>query len=391
MTAVRRFFGEGFRVFFLSAGLYALLAVGLWTVSLVMPVPLPSRVPSVEWHAHELIFGFGAAALGGFLLTAVPNWTGARAARHVFIVVAAGLWLAGRLAVGFSDMLSPVLVAVTDLAFLPVLAAKIATQFIRRPKPQNVMFLGLLALIWTANLFVHLDWTGLATGTARVGLYAGLYGLVAMIAVLGGRVTPAFTRNAMRRSGRETGLPRSFPRLDAAAIAAAIALVLATLAGAPDRIVGIVALLAGAGQIARLAFWRGGYTLGQPILWSLHLSFALIGIGLVLAGLAAFGIGDPVGALHVVAIGGVGGMTLAVMSRASLGHSGRPLVAPAPLAIAYGLLPVAALLRWVAATVPDVFRAATLAAGAAWMLAFLLYVTALWPALWGPRLAQSPE
>src|SRR5690606_16604604 len=158
MTPLVRLPGEGFRAFFLAAGLYAVLAIGLWTLSFLVPVPLPEALPPVEWHAHEMIFGYGAAALGGFLLTAVPNWTGAKSARHAFIASAVGLWLAGRIAVWCADILPLPLVAAVDLAFLPLLAAKIATQLVRRPKPQNVMFLGLLALIWTANLFVHLEW-----------------------------------------------------------------------------------------------------------------------------------------------------------------------------------------------------------------------------------------
>jgi uncharacterized protein involved in response to NO len=391
MTPLVRLLGEGFRAFFLAAGLYAVLAIGLWTLSFLVPVPLPEALPPVEWHAHEMIFGYGAAALGGFLLTAVPNWTGAKSARHAFIASAVGLWLAGRIAVWCADILPLPLVAAVDLAFLPLLAAKIATQLVRRPKPQNVMFLGLLALIWTANLFVHLEWMRVAAATALPGLHAGLYGLVAMIAVLGGRVTPAFTRNAMTRAGRETALPRSFARLDAPAIAAAIALPVATLAAMPPAIFGSIALLAGAGQLARLAFWRPGFTLDQPILWALHLSLGLIGVGLILTGLAAFGLGAPVGALHVVAIGGVGGMTLAVMSRASLGHSGRPLVAPVPVALAYVLLPLAALVRWAAATYAGIAVPATLAAGVLWSLAFLMYLVALWPVFWGPRVRTPAE
>ena len=388
MTAFFRLLGEGFRVFFLSAGLFAVLAIGLWTWWLARPFDLPASSP-VDWHAHEMIFGYATAALGGFFLTAVPNWTGARAARHVFIGMVAALWLAGRIAIFWSGLVPPVVVAVVDLAFLPVLAAKIATQLIRRPKPQNVMFLALLAILWTANLFVHLEWTGVTGDTAQRGLHAGLYLLVALIAVLGGRITPAFTRNAMTRTGRESGLPRSFAGLDAPAIAAAIALPLATLAALPGAVTGTLALAAGTGQIARLAFWRPGFTRAQPILWSMHLAFALLGLGLILTGLAQFGLGDPVAALHVLAIGGVGGMTLAVMSRASLGHGGRPLVAPRPVAAAYALVPAAAALRWMAPALSDLYLPALLGAGTLWVAAFALYLLALWPVFWTPRLAPD--
>lgn len=391
MTALGRLFGDGFRVFFLAAGLWALLAVGLWILWLFGPLDLPTAAPPSYWHAHEMIFGYGAAALGGFFLTAVPNWTGAKAARHVFIGAVAGIWLAGRCAVFWSGALPAPIVAAVDLAFLPVLGAKIATQLVRRPKPQNMMFLGLLAILFLANLAVHLEWLGLAADTALRGLYAGLYGLVAMIAVLGGRITPAFTRNAMTRAGHEDGLPRSFARLDAAGIAAAIALPLATLAALPAPVTGTIALVAGAAQIARLAFWRGRFAAGQPILWSLHLSFGLIGVGLILTGLAAFDIGSGVGALHFTAIGGVSGMILAVMSRATLGHTGRPLVAPAPVVYAYALLPLAALLRWIASSVPAAATPATLAAGLVWVLAFALFLFVFWPVFWGPRQTKPAD
>lgn len=391
MALLTRLFGEGFRVFFLAAGVFALLAIGLWTLWLTARIDLPTAAPAIQWHAHEMIFGYGGATLAGFFLTAVPNWTGAKAARHIFITAAALIWLAGRIAVLWSGVLPAVLVAGIDLAFLPVLCAKIATQLIRRPKPQNLMFLGLLMILLTANLFVHLEWAGFTADTASRGLYAGLYGLVAMIAVLGGRITPAFTRNAMTRAGRTSGLPRSFGPLDGLGVAAAIALPLATLAHLPAPMVGAIALLAGTVQISRLAFWRTRFTLGQPILWSLHLSFGLIGLGLVLTGLAAFGLGTAIAALHLTAIGGVGGMTLAVMSRASLGHTGRPLVAPIPVALAYVLLPLAAAFRWAASTWPGLYLPATLTAGLLWLLAFTLYLVAFWPVFLGPRLTQSAE
>ena len=151
-----------------------------------------------------------------------------------------------------------------------------------------------------------------------------------------------------------------------------------------------IALAAGLFQIARVAGWRPGYAVGQPILAALHLSFALVGLGLVLTGLALLGIGNEIAALHLLAIGGVAGMILAVMSRATLGHSGRPLVAPPAVALAYGLLPLAALLRWLA---PDLsgegYMLGLLAAGALWTLAFGLTVAALWPAFWGAKLVHK--
>ncbi len=387
MTAIARLFGEGFRAFFLAAGLYAVAAVAVWLVWFAASgsVDLPIAMAPQHWHAHEMIFGYASAALGGFFLTAVPNWTGAKAARHVFIALAVGAWIAGRAAMWMSGALPPALVALLDLCFLPILAAKIASQLMKRPKPQNVMFLGVIALIWAANLLVHLEWAGVTGDTAIAGLQGGLLATCGLIAVLGGRVTPAFTRNAMTRAGRETGLPGAPGWIDRGTIVSSLALPVAVLLSLPDLATGIIALAAGGFALMRLAFWRGCWTLGQPILWSLHLGYLWLGVGYLLFGLAAFGLDTQIAALHVLGIGTVGGMTLAVMSRATLGHTGRALKAPRPVALAYTLVAAAALLRWAAAAFPALYTQAVLAAGLLWVAAFALFTVALWPAFWGPR------
>jgi uncharacterized protein involved in response to NO len=282
-------------------------------------------------------------------------------------------------------------VAVADLAFVPVIAAKVAGLLIRRPKPRQMVFLAVLALFFAANLAVHLEWMGVRPDSAWGGLRAGLLTLAALIAILGGRVTPAFTRNAMLRSGRETGLPADRAPLAATAIAAALLLPLLMLAGVDGAPFGAVAIVAGLAGLARLAGWRGLWTLGQPILWSLHLGFAMNALGLLVLGLAALGIGSEVAALHLSGIGAIGTMTLAVMSRAALGHSGRPLVAPWPVALGYGALPLAALARFAGSEWPDLYYPGVLIAGALWIAAFALYVVELWPVFTGPRLAPEQE
>jgi uncharacterized protein involved in response to NO len=379
-------FTAGWRVFFLAAGLWAVISVAIWLLWLVglMDGAHLGVVPQT-WHAHEMIFGYATAAMGGFFLTAVPNWTGAKAAPERFVMLVAGLWLAGRLAVCLAGFLPPVVVAVVDLAFLPVLAAKILTQLLLRPKPQNMMFMLLITLIWVSNLLVHLDWMGL-TSTGWQGLRGGLLTTCAMIAALGGRVTPAFTRNALLREGRTGRLPSEHPRLDMAGVALAILTAVTVILGLPDMVSGSVAVLAGLVAAARLAGWRGLALPGQPIVWTLHLGYGLLALGLVLWGLAQLGLGDEMAALHVLGIGAVGGMTLSVMSRASLGHSGRALVAPGPVALAYALIPLAVVLRWAGSTFADGFyMPGVLGSGLAWCLAFALYLTALWPIFFGPR------
>ena len=395
MTPLKRLFGDGFRVFFLAAGLFAFVSMGVWEGYQILQalggmLELPTAAPPHLWHAHEMIFGYGAAALGGFFLTAVPSWTGAKSAPQVFIASVAGLWLAGRLAVWTSGTLPPALVAGIDLAFVPVLAANLLTQLIKRPKPQQMIILAILTAYWIANLMVHLEWTGLTSDTAWAGQRAGLLTLGTIIMVLGGRVTPGFTRNAMVQSGREDQLPRNPMPLAALAIAAALTQPLGYLVGAPESWLAPFALIAGAAGLARVALWRGLWTRDKPILWTLHLSYGLNALGFLTLGLADLNLASDIAALHLLGIGGVGGMTLAIMSRATLGHTGRALIAPRPVALAYALIPLSALARCLGAEIPSLATPAVLTAGALWLLAFGLFTTALWPVFWGPRAKRSP-
>jgi uncharacterized protein involved in response to NO len=390
-----RLLTEGFRFFFLAAALWAAFALLAWEGWLGVHAlnGIVTRTPFAPapqlWHAHEMAFGYGTAVLGGFFLTAVPNWTGAPAAREAYVTAAAALWLAGRLAMWFSASLDPVLVAVVDLAFLPVLAAKISLQLAKRPKPQNVALLGLLAMVWAGNLWTHLEWTGAVADGASPGLRLGLSGLCALIAVGGGGVTPAFTRNAMTREGREDGLPVTRRPLEIAAIGGAVAIGPLWAFGAPEPSLAAVALVAGLAQLGRVAGWRPDWALRQPILWSLHLGMAMLGLGWLALGAGWAGLAIPESAgLHLLAIGAVGGMTLAVMSRAALGHTGRPLAAPAPVAWAYGLVALAALLRFAGpAFAPTFYNEAVLASGALWIAAFALFAAVYLPILTGPRAA----
>lgn len=391
-SAITRVLGEGFRVFFLFAGLYGVfagLAWGGWLATQTGAISWTDEPYSMSppmWHAHEMIFGYSTAALGGFFLTAVPNWTGAPEARRLFIMAAAGLWLAGRVAMWFSGAIDPVLVAFFDLAFVPVLAAKIATQLIRRPKPQNMIFLVLLALIWVSNLITHLDWIGVTNETLGIGLRAGLLALCSMIAILGGRITPAFTRNAMKRAGEpETTWPVSRGRVEKGNMGLALLLPAVMLAFGAGYAVATLAVVLGVVQAVRLSGWRGLWAFRQPILFALHLALAMLGLGLILWGLAGIGLGSEIGALHVLGIGCVGGMTLAVMSRAALGHSGRALVAPGPAVVAFGAMAVAAILRWVGTGLDTHYLTAMLVADGLWVSAMALYLFSMWPALVGPR------
>lgn len=393
MSTLKRILSEGFRVFFLLAGLYGVFVGLVWAVWLITATGTDATFlyahDPIMWHAHEMIFGYAGAAMGGFFLTAVPNWTNTPAARLSFLSVAAGLWLAGRLAMWFSGALPPGLVAAFDLSFVPILGLKIATQLIKRPKPQNLMFLLILTLLWLGNLTVHLEWSGVTQDSAATGLRAGLFALCAMIVVLGGRITPAFTRNAMKREGvPEEQWPATCAVSDRASLVLGLLLPVFLLLPVPGVLPAIAAILLGVVQVLRISRWRAGWAWKQPILFALHLGLGTLGIGLILWGAAGLGLGHEVAALHVIGIGGVGGMTLAVMSRAALGHSGRPLVAPRAVALSYGLLALTALARWLVPILsPDAYFPLMAGISLLWGCVFILFVLSLWPALTQPRVS----
>lgn len=394
MTSLQRLFTAGFRVFFLAAGLFAVFCMIVWEGWLAihaaggMVSDMPFAMAPHLWHAHEMAFGYGAAVVAGFLLTAAPNWTGTKLGSVPFFATLAALWIAGRLAMLWSGALPAPLVALIDLAFLPVLAGRILQLLLKRPKPQQLMLFVVIMLFWAGDVLVHLEWMGLVDDGAWAGLRTGVVSLSALILILGSRVTPAFTRNAMLRTGQEEGLPRDYDWLARPAIVMALLSPLGLLFGVPAEIWAAVVILAGLLGIARLAGWRGGWTLGQPILWTLHLSYFMNAFGLVLFGIATIGFGSEVAALHVIAIGGIGGMTLSIMTRAALGHTGRDLTVRGEVVLAYVLVPLAALARYVGSAAPEFYYVGVLTSGALWLVAFTLFTAAYLPVLLGPRVIK---
>ena len=388
---------QGLRVFFLSAALFAVFSMFVWLGWLGIHAAgaaftyVPFAPAPHQWHGHEMIYGYGAAVVAGFLLTAVPSWTGAAPSRMIFVSSIAALWLLGRLAVFFSTELSAVLVMLIDVAFIPVVSAKILLNLFKRPKPQNLMFLGLLALLILGNVTTHLEWIDVTTNTASSGLLTGLLTLAAFVTVLGGRLTPSFTRNALVRVGRETGLPETHAWLDGLGIGSSILLALLSCFGPDPRLLAAVATVAAVTNGLRLAGWRTSAVLDQPILWSLHLGFAML-----VAGYAAFALHwtglafTKAAASHILGVGAIGGMTLAVMSRAALGHTGRALVVARPIAIAYALLALAAVVRSLGIfAFPDRYYLVMFVAGGLWIAVFTIFSFVYAPILTSPRLKED--
>ncbi len=395
MTSIARLFTAGFRVFFLSAGVFAVVSMIIWEGWLAihatggMVSDMPFAMAPHLWHAHEMVFGYGGAVVAGFLLTAAPNWTGAKFGSVTFFALLSGLWLSGRLAVFWSGALPEWIVALCDLAFLPVLAVRILQLLLKRPKPHQLILFFVILLFWSGNLMMHLEWVEVSADGVWTGVRVGLVSLSGLILILGGRVTPAFTRNAMLRAERQDDLPKDPVWLARLVTTTALLAPAWLLLGAPEVVWATLMIVSGGLGFARLTGWKGGWTLGKPILWTLHLSYFMNALGLILFGLATLGTGSEVAALHVLAIGGVGGMTLSVMTRAALGHTGRALDVPGEVVLAYVLIPLAALARFVGSALPEFYYAGVLLSGGLWLLAFALFSTCYLPILTGPRLDRS--
>lgn len=381
-----------FRPFFLLSGLYAILAMAAWlfwlglhSAQAVVPNPSFSGAPHL-WHGHEMVFGYATAAIAGFILTAVPSWTGARRTAGTPLMGLVTLWVVGRLAVWFSAFLPPGLTAIADMAFLPVLSVFVGLGLFVRPAPRNLIFLLILAVLVLANAFVHAEWLGLADNLASRGLALGLVAETLLIVIVGGRVTPSFTRNALLRKGGNQDLPKNIPVLDALSIASSGALVACFLFSVPGALAGLIALIASLASGSRLSLWRFAAIRTEPILWSLHLGYAWVVVGyLLLAGHYLLGILSQTAALHVLGIGAVGGMTVAVMTRAALGHTGRRLKVRPSIAIAYLLIAGAAFVRSIGPAVfPANYYEVIFVAGGLWLVGFTLFVIVYFPILVSP-------
>ncbi len=380
----------GFRPFFLGAGLWAAGAVALWLAQLAGWPALPSAFDPIAWHAHEMLFGYVAAVIAGFLLTAIPNWTGRLPVCGRQLGGLFALWCAGRVAVGVSAWIGPAPAAALDLAFPVALCAVVLREILAGGNWRNLPIAAIVAVLAASNGLVHLEALGLAPAEgvgADLGLRLGIAAVAVLITLVGGRVVPSFTRNWLAKRG-EAVLPRPFGRLDRLAIAATVAAGLAWTFAPEAPASGALALLAAALGGARLAGWRGQRTLSEPLVWVLHLGYAWLVAGFALLGAAVLVPAlPPSAALHALTAGARGTMTLAIMTRAPLGLRGQAHTAGPGTATIYALVGAAALMRVLAPL--TAIDAALLfgLSGLAWIGAFALFVVLYGPLLVGRRRA----
>jgi len=379
-------FDAGFRPFFLLGSLHAALAVLAWGGVLAGWIAPPTWLGATRWHAHEMLFGVVSAAIAGFLLTAVPNWTQRPALRGGRLATLVALWLAGRLAMAAPDRLPPLLVAAVDVAFLPALALAVAAPIWAAGTRRNYVVPLLVLALGLADALVQAESLGWIGGFAAPALRTGVFVVAVVVTLIGGRIVPLFTANALRRAGRTAAVP--VPGLaDRIALPAVIACAALSAIAPGSAARGLAAAVAALALVARLARWQGHRSLGDPLVWSLHLGYAWLPIGYALVAGADL-LREPweLAGLHALGAGAFGTMILAVASRVALGHSGRPLVAPPGAVAAYALATLGALLRVAGAVTgaPVLPLAAIL-----WGVAFFVFFATYAPILATPRVATT--
>jgi uncharacterized protein involved in response to NO len=331
-----------------------------------------------------MVFGFAVAVIAGFLLTAVGNWTQRETVVGAPLLALAAVWVLGRAAMIAAGSLPRGVAAIVDLAFLPLVVLALARPLIATGSKRNFVMLAVVSALFAANFVVHLDALGVvATGSARRACLVGVDIVVLVILIIAGRVFPMFTRNA-------TGIEsiRSIPRLDGLAIAGMAFLTVLDVFTPESRGAAVTSGVVGVLAAARAVHWGGRHSARVPLLWILHVGYAWLPIGLLLRALAAFDPAVPRSlATHALTVGAIGCLTLGMMARVALGHTGRPLVATKPLAWAFAAIAGAAAARvLVPLFAPAWYFPALVIAGALWSTAFLTYVLVYAPLLSKPRL-----
>jgi uncharacterized protein involved in response to NO len=357
----------GFRPFFFFGACHAALAIVIWMPLFEGEISLPSLLAPRDWHAHEMLFGYVAAVLTGFLLTAIPNWTGRLPLQGTPLLVLVLVWLAGRFAVAWSAHLGWVVSAGIDCTFLLLVVAATAREIIAGQNWRNLKVLIPVSVLALANIGFHSE--AHISGIAGFSLRAAIAAIVILIMLIGGRIVPSFTRNWLAREnpGR---LPAPFGRFDAASIAFSGASLCLWVFVPEGLWTGATLLVAAPLQCVRLARWAGDRTMRERLVLVLHVAYAFVPLGFVLAGLAALGLILASAGLHAWMVGAASTMTLAVMTRASLGHTGRDLTAGPGTQAIYAAVVIAASARVAGALMPGWTMALLHIAAVAWIAAF---------------------
>ncbi|MDF8358536.1 NnrS family protein [Ensifer adhaerens] len=371
-------FSYGFRPFFLAAALWAIGAMALWIAALILGLDLAGDYGAAHWHAHEMLFGFSSAVLGGFLLTAIPNWTGRLPVSGRPLAALFGLWVIGRVALLSSGIIGLPVAAAVEALFLPVLLLICSREVIVGRKWKDLKVIGGLIILSAANIWFHLSVLGNLDVDAAARLAIGAYTMLIMI--VGGRIVPSFTRNWLNKVGR-TDFPVPYNRFDTAAILIGVA-ALGAWTFAPVHIVtAAIAVIACAFHAVRLLRWHGSPTWPEKLLFVLHAAYAFVPLGFLAISAGAIELLADYPVMHVLTVGVIAFMMLAVMTRATRGHTGRPLVGSALTSASYVAIAGAALIRPLAEVLPEHYHHLIALSGALWSAAFVLFTLEYGPML----------
>ncbi|MDP1663548.1 MAG: NnrS family protein [Methylobacter sp.] len=375
-------FALGFRAFFALAGLAALILIVFWNAIFNGTLTSEHYYPNNYWHAHEMLLGYAVAVIAGFLLTAVKNWTGKPTVTGDQLASLCLLWLYGRILPFYAGVLPDALIALVDFSFLPVLTYQVSKPIIQAKQFKNLFFIGLLLLLALGNGLIHAEMLGLQENTATIGIQLVVATIIILILIIAGRVFPFFT---------ERGIPGTLiirsPLLDSLSVASAVIVFALQIAGISGTLLALAALAAVIVNIARLAGWYVQRVMYVPMLWVLYAGYGWVILGFMLTVLSAYSVVMPSLALHAFTLGGIGVLTLGMMARVSLGHTGRALKASNAIAIAFVLINVAALFRvLLPIAMPGWYENLIYVSTLCWLAAFSLFVFVYAPILTSARI-----
>jgi len=337
-------FRLGFRPFFLGGAIFSVIALVLWILILKGTLPIAPMGGGYWWHIHEMVYGFASAIIAGFVLTAVQNWTGIRSISGTQLMLLFLLWSAGRLALLFPQLLGNTLTMLVDLSFLPVVAYLLGKPIIAIKQYRNLFFIPLLTLFTLANLEMHLAITNPIFSISFSG-YTGVLLVLLLMSVMTGRVLPMFTANG---TGTKKVLPiKALEIITNGSIAMALFyLLLQPFIGFNREFFALILLIAGTSQAIRWFRMRPWITFSVPLLWSFHFAVMFVWFGFLVLGLSYLQSDVPINHVwHLLTVGGIGGIVLAMISRVSLGHTGRPLIPPKIMNLAFFMLLISPLIR----------------------------------------------
>lgn len=387
MAASHPLFRGGFRPFFFGGAAWAVIALTIWICSLTGRIDLTSALDPIAWHRHEMLFGFVGAVIGGFVLTAVPNWTGRLPVAGWPLGGLVALWAAARVVLLFSATTGIWLAGILDVGFFVALGL-LAGREVLEANNRNLPVIGMVLAFGIADAIDYLAISGVIP-IPDLGWQLAISIIVLLISLIGGRIIPSFTRNWMVKHGMKKSLPTQPGRFDLLVIGATAVALLAWLTGPAEAPIGIVLIAAAVLQAARWFRWSGYRTFADPLVLVLHVGYLWIPVGLALLGLSLMGAVPRSAAVHSLTAGAMATMILAVMTRASLGHTARELRANAATIIIYSLVTSGAVLRVAASLRLIDYNLGIEIAGIVWGGAFLLFLIAYAPVLWRPRLGEA--